>query len=318
MERDAMSEFLIRHYELEKDLVPLSKLLTEIEALDHDGEDTSEEALRTALKWPNYRPSQDVWVAECDGQLVGYAVSLEQPSQRSTVYAVVHPAHRRQGLGTQFLNLITARAGELASKNMLIYANERNVGSLQFLNKHHIQRVGSSGVMKSAGTMELPKFEFPTGLVLKPYAEVNEPRILLEALNVCYLDMCGHQHNEHPSEEELKSPRFLQYYNAEDILLLFDAQGVIIGINSLKSEARKDDDGSFIDLIDAPGVIKAYREQGLQRQLMLAGIQHLRQKGTRPIILEFWGEDERVLDIYRELGFEMTNHYLAFNKELGA
>lgn len=311
-----MPDFLIRHYEPEKDLVPLSKLLTEIESMDHDGEDTSEEALRTALTWPNYRPSQDVWVAELDGQLVGYAVSLEQPSQRSTVYAVVHPTHRRKGLGTQFLNLITARAGALDSNNMLIYANERNVASVQFLNKHNIQRVGSSGVMKSAGTMDIPAFEFPIGFTLKQYAEVNEPRILLQALNVCYLDMWGHQHNEHPSEEELKSPRFLQYYNAEDILLLFDAHNSITGIISLKSEARKDDDGKFMDLIDAPGVIKAYREQGLQRQLVLAGIQHLHQKGTRPLILEFWGEDESVLNIYRELGFEMTNHYLAFNKEL--
>jgi mycothiol synthase len=317
MERDTMSDFLIRHYEPKKDLVPLSKLLTEIEALDQDGEHTSEEALRTALKWPNYRPSQDVWVADLDGQLVGYAVSLEQPSQRSTVYAVVHPAHRRKGLGTQFLNLITARAGQLDSKNMLIYANERNAGSIQFLSRHHIQRVGSSGVMKSAGMMDIPAVEFPSGFVLKPYSEINEPRILLEALNICYLDMWGHQHNEHPSEEELKSPRFLQYYDAEDILLLFDAQNSIVGIISLKSEARKSNDGSFNDLIDAPGVIKSYREQRLQDQLILAGIKHLRQKGIRPLILEFWGEDEHVLNMYRELGFEMTNHYLAFNKELG-
>jgi ribosomal protein S18 acetylase RimI-like enzyme len=70
--------------------------------------------------------------------------------------------------------------------------------------------------------------------------------------------------------------------------------------------------------LDAPGVIKAYREQGLQRQLVLAGMQHLREK-TSPshlITLEFWGDSEYALNIYRELGFDMVNHYLAFKKDL--
>jgi len=66
-----MPDFLIRHYIPETDLVPLSKMLTEIESIDRDGEDTSEDALRTALTWHNYRPDQDVWVAESDARLVG-------------------------------------------------------------------------------------------------------------------------------------------------------------------------------------------------------------------------------------------------------
>ena len=66
----------------------------------------------------------------------------------------------------------------------------------------------------------------------------------------------------------------------------------------------------------APGVIQEYREQGYQRQLVLAGIQHLRKKGTRPITLEFYGDNENALDIYRALGFEMVNLYIAYHKEL--
>ena len=37
--------------------------LTEIQSIDHDGEDTSEEYLRDSLAWPNYCPDQDAWVA---------------------------------------------------------------------------------------------------------------------------------------------------------------------------------------------------------------------------------------------------------------
>lgn len=42
----------------------------------------------------------------------------------------------------------------------------------------------------------------------------------------------------------------------------------------------------------------------------------LGEKETRPITLEFWGESESALDGYRELGFEMVNHYIAYHKEL--
>src|SRR5512134_2753213 len=121
-----MSDFAIRHYAPEQDLPSLSRLLTEIESIDRDGEDTSEEYLRASLSWPNYRPDQDVWVAEAEQRLVGYGVALEQPSQHCTIYVVVHPSQRRRGLGSRLLALVLERAHELGSQNVLVYANEKN------------------------------------------------------------------------------------------------------------------------------------------------------------------------------------------------
>ena len=311
-----MSDILIRHYNPLLELSALSQMLTEIESMDHDGEDTSEEYLLASLQWPNYRPDQDVWVAEVEGKLVGYGVALEQPSRHCTVYVVVHPSRRRQGVGSQLLKLALKRARELGSNSILVYANGRNNGSNLFLKHHGFEQVGSSGSLKAPATIDFPPFEFPKGFTLKRYSEVNEPRILLRALTVCYQGMWGHQHNENPSEEELRSPRFLDFYNPEDILLLFDEKDSIFGICSLKSEGKKDGNGAVSDLLDGPGIIQAYREQGYQRQLVLAGIAHLRQKGTRPITLEFWGDSESALDSYRELGFEMVNQYMAYHKGL--
>jgi ribosomal protein S18 acetylase RimI-like enzyme len=170
--------------------------------------------------------------------------------------------------------------------------------------------------MKAGNELQPRSFELPAGFTLKKYSDVNEPIVLLNALNDCYLDMWGHQHSEERSEEELRSPRFLKYYRAQDILLLFDAQGIVCGICSVKSEGKRDENGNKVDLLDAPGVIKKYRAEGYQRQLVLAGIEHLRRQETHPIILEFWGESEEALAIYRALGFEMQNHYITYHKEL--
>lgn len=311
-----MNTFAIRHYNPLLDLTSLSSMLTEIEWIDRDGEDTSEEYLLASLEWPNYRPEKDVWVAEADGKLVGYGVALEQPSQHSTLYVVVHPSHRRMGLGSQLLELTLARAHELGSTTILINANERNAASNQFLIYHGFARVGSSGTMNASGAVQTHSFELPGGFTLKKYSEVNEPIVLLTALNDCYLGMWGHHHRDQYTEEELRSPQFLKYYQAEDILLLFDAQGTISGLCSVKPEGKREENGSRVDLLDAPGVIQKYREHGFQRQLVLAGFAHLRKKDIRPVILEFWGEIESALDIYRSLGFETLNHYITYHREL--
>ena len=311
-----MSDFSIRHYLPEQDLLSLSRLLTEIESIDRDGEDTSEEYLRASLSWPNYRPDQDVWVAEAEGRLIGYGVALEQPSQRCTIYVVVHPSQRRRGLGSRLLALVLERARELGSQNVLVYANENNEASNLFLAQRGFRRVGTSGSLKLSAPIEAEPVEFPEGFTLKPYSQVNDPLILRQALNECYRGMWGHQYNDNPSEEELKSPRFLKYYNPEDILLLFDARNAIFGICSLKPLGKQEANGELSDLLDGPGIIQPFREQGYQRPMVLAGIEHLRQKGNRPITLEFWGDDERALDIYRSLGFKMVNRYIAYHQEL--
>ncbi|MFZ5904359.1 MAG: GNAT family N-acetyltransferase [Chloroflexota bacterium] len=311
-----MSDFTIRHYEPDKDLSSLSHMLTEIESVERDGEDTSEDYLRYALTWPNYRPAEDVWVAEKDGTLVGYGVALEQPSQRCTVYVVVHPSHRRQGLGRQLLDLTLGRAREFGSKNILAYSNGRNAASQMFLEKHRFGRVGSSGFMMASADQEIPDFEFPTGFTLKRFSELNDLYILAVALIDCYLGMWGHQHSEKPSADNPNVMRFLAEYGAYNILLLFDKDGNVSGMCSAKSKGRKDENGNNVDLLDAPGVIQKYRRDGLQRPLVLAGLRRLREQGQRPVKLEFFGDDEKTLDIYRLLGFELTQQYIAYHKEL--
>jgi GNAT superfamily N-acetyltransferase len=242
--------FTIRHYVPENDLSSLSRMLTEIESIDRDGEDTSEEYLRAALSWRNYRPENDVWVAESEGRLAGYGVAFEQPSGQCTIYVVVHPSQRQKGLGSQLLELTLNRAHEVGAKKILVYANEHHRASNLFLTHHKFQPVGSSGSLKLNAGAENLAAEFPEGFTLKRYWEVNDPLLLLKALNQCYLGMWGHQHNDNPTEGERKSPRFLHYYDADDILLLFDEQNSIFGFCSLKSQGKREGNGEISDLLD--------------------------------------------------------------------
>ncbi len=42
----------------------------------------------------------------------------------------------------------------------------------------------------------------------------------------------------------------------------------------------------------------------------------LREKGEHPITLEYWGDDEDAIEIYRGLGFELVNQQITYRKEL--
>ena len=311
-----MPSFIIRHYNPESDLASLSHMLTEIESVDRDGEETSEEYLRRALEWPNYRPAQDVWVVETNGELVGYAIALEQPSRECSLYLVVHPSQRRKGLGSQLLDLVVTRAREFGSKTLLIYANGHNKVSQSFLEHHGFTAVGTSGAMMAPADVEIHAPDFPTGFTLKRFSELNDLYILSVALIDCYLGMWGHHRSEKPSADNPNVTRFLSYYGAYNILLLFDAENTVSGICSVKSEGGVDEKGTPVDMLDAPGVIQKYRANGLQRPLVLAGFQRLREEGQRPAKLEFYGDDEKALDIYRSLGFELLQQYVAYHKEL--
>ena len=300
--------FTIRHYVPEQDLSALSRMLTEIESIDHDGEDTSEEYLRSMSEWSNFDPVQNVWVAELDGDFVGYGQVLPRPQSHCSVYVVVHPEHRRKGLGSKLLALAVGRASETDSKSILVDANAHNSASNLFLKHHDFEVAGTSGMMVAPVT-DLPQTEIPSGYSLRRYPEIGDPRIVVQALNTCYREMVGHNQNVTSAE------RYINYNGEEGIHLLLDENDDIIGICAGKPHGKTDERG-VSDRLDAPGLIKEYRHRGLQRFLTLAAMNWLREKGMLPITLEYWGDDEQAIDIYRDLGFELVNQQITYYKGL--
>jgi len=302
------AQFRIRHYIPEQDLSALSRMLTEIESVDRDGEETSEEYLRSMSEWPNFDPDQNVWVAELDGKLVGYGQILPRAKNYSSIYIVVQPSYRRKGLGSTLLALTLAHARETESNTLLIYATRQNLGTNAFLLHHGFEVAGTSGVM-IAPVDELPQAEIPPGYSLRRYPELEDPQIVIQALDQCYKDMVGHHQNVTSAE------RYMNYYGQEGIHLLFNEHGTLIGVCAGKPQGKTDEHG-VSDLLDAPGLIKEYRHRGFQRFLTLAVMNWLREKGKHPITLEYWGDGEDAIEIYRGLGFELVNQQITYHKEI--
>jgi mycothiol synthase len=303
-----MTKFQIRHYNPETDLPTLSRMLTEIESIDRDGEETSEEFLRSMIEWQNFDPDQNVWVAELDGRFVGYGQALPRSDNPSTIYVVVHPNCRRKELGSRLLALALSRINATHSRNILIYAAGHNAASNAFLKHHGFEIAGTSGVLVApAGS--LSQAEIPAGYSVRRYPELGDPQIVIQALNDCYKDMVGHHQNVTSAD------RYTGYYGEEGIHLLFDPNEKLIGICAGKPEGKTDKHG-VSDLLDAPGMTKENRQRGFQNFLTLAVMNWLHTKGARPITLEYWGDDEKTIEIYHALGFELVNQQITYHKEL--
>ena len=302
------NSFKIRHYIPEQDVSALSRMLTEVESIDRDGEDTSEEYLRSMNEWPNFDPDRNVWVAESDGELVGYGQILPRTNNYSSMYIVVQPSQRRKGLGSTLLSLALTRARETESHSFLVYATRQNVGSNAFLKHHGFEVAGTSGVMV-APVDNFPRAEIPSGYSLRRYPELGDPQIVVQALDQCYKDMVGHHQNVTSAD------RYMSYYGQEGIHLLFDEREALIGICAGNPQGKTDERG-VSHLLDAPGLIKEYRHRGFQRFLTLAVMNWLREKGEHPITLEYWGDEEDAIQIYHDLGFEFVNQQITYHKEM--
>jgi mycothiol synthase len=300
--------FTIRHYVPERDVSALSRLLTDIESMDHAGEETSEEFLNSMTEWPNFDPDQNVWIAELNGQFVGYGQILPRIGSPSAIYVVVHPSQRRNGLGSRLLSLALTRAHKVQCKTILIDAAGHHKASNAFLLHHGFEVVGTSGAMV-VPVAELPLVEFPSGYLIRYYEDLRNPALLTQALDRCYKSMVGHNQNVTSAD------RYLHYHGEEGIHLLFNEHETLIGISAGKPQGKTNERG-ISDLLDAPGIIKEYRHRGFQRHLTLAVMHWLRERGSRPITIEYWGDDDDTLQIYRDLGFELVNQQITYYKEI--
>jgi mycothiol synthase len=300
--------FSLRYYNPEKDLHSLHQMLTEIESIDRDGEDTSEEYLESMKGWVNFDPDKNTWLVESDGNFVGFGQILPKSENQCSIYVAVHPTRRRQGIGSELLKRIFARTAETGSKTALVYANGKNTASIAFLQHHGFELVGTSGVL-FAQVSDLPQAELPTGYSFRRLPELADRQLVVQALNDCYKDMVGHHQNVTSAD------RYVDYYGEEGSHLFFNADDQLVGICAGRPEGKTDEPG-ISNLLDAPGLIKEHRHKGYQKILLLTVMNWLRQKNQYPFTLEYWGDDEDALAIYRSLGFEMTNQLMTYHKEL--
>ncbi len=304
--------FTIRPYEPDEDLPRLHQLLTAVETHDQDGEDASEEALRRQLTWTNYDPRLDSWVVDNpnqSGDLIGYASVSGRAGTRCTGYAAVHPAWRRQGLGSRLLDQALERGQTTGADHFIVYANAQNDGAVTFLRQRGYEPVGASWILGAPKTQVFAEPIWPPGFTVRSLAEVGDFAVLAAIANRSYSDMWGHSENEKPSTPEVMATLIPTRWQPENIFLAFTPDGDVAGLCfGVSREA--------VNVVDSPGAAPEYRHLELQRPLLLTVARHLQSEHPKEIQLLSYGDDERTITIYQDVGFRLDSHYIAYHGEM--
>ncbi|CAG0928658.1 hypothetical protein TFLX_00999 [Thermoflexales bacterium] len=315
-------EWILRNYRADSDadLFRLLKLYNEIEAHDRDPNPSTEADLRAQLKWQGHDPACDRWVIESPhdpDQLIGYGRVFAQSSERTVVWILVHPAWRRQKIGTLLLQRALERAHEQGAAHMTSTATVEDVSATAFLTRNHFSAAGDNWSLLASQDLQAGAPCWPTGYTVRTYAQVQHLPTLVEVLNRCYSDMWGHRENtpdavneQYLSQAMVRRP---ELYIPEAMFIAFAPDGSVAGFCRAEFEAQGN---KKLKVVDGPGVVPEHRPQRLQRPLALAAAQWLNARQAGPVTLYAWGDNEKTIEIYRELGFVLQEHWIEYKRDL--
>jgi mycothiol synthase len=302
------------------DLFRLLRLYNEVEAYDRDPNPSTEADLRAQLKWLGHDPARDRWVIESPDdpdRLIGYGRVFAQSSQRTVVWILVHPAWRRQQIGTQLLQRALERAREQGATHVTSTATVNDVIATSFLTRNHFSAAGDNWSLLAPQDLQPEAPRWPPGYTLRTYAEVQHLPTLVEVLNRTYADMWGHRENtpgavneQYLSEAMIKRP---EYFIPEAMFMTFASDGSAAGYCRAEFEMRGME---RLKVVDGPGVVPEHRPQRLQHPLVLTAMQWLNTQQAGPIALYAWGDSEKTVEIYREIGFTLQEHWIEYKRDL--
>ena len=141
----------------------------------------------------------------------------------------------------------------------------------------------------------------------------GEEGILAEVQNRCFAGTWGFNPN---TSEEIAYSLSLSNASAEDVVLAYDGERPAgycwTKINGDKSLEAGGEKGRILML----GVDPDYRDKGIGKLTLEAGLSNLKDKGARVVALTVDSENQPACSLYRAAGFEVQARSLWYEKQV--
>jgi len=304
--------YIIRNYR-PGDLDKLVRLQAEVGKLTETYPCTSLQDLVEGIGLPNHFPEDNLFVVEAAGDTVGYLdVKPELNIKRAVFSYLVHPKHRRGNFARGLVERAVHRASELRAKVAHV-----NIPQQSAADKRLFSEMGFGFVRRF---LELRMDLSKAHLVKISHAAPPCRRLrrgeedqLVQIQNRSFANTWGYSPN---TIEEVVYRASLPNCSPEDVVLACDGDQPIgycwTRINPGDNEAISRTKGRIYML----GVDPDYRGKGVGRQVLLAGLSHLKDRGIRTVELTVDSENKAACSLYRSAGFEVYTSSLWYEKVL--
>lgn len=312
------NQFVVRNFKVATDVLPLIQLRRQL------GETIDEETLRAEFVWQNQDPEQDRWVVEATdnpGVLLGHGFGFHTIPERYLFWLIVHPDWRRQGFGHALLAQVIQRAHELGAEHLSVNPDVEEMAAHEFLRRNGFRAVSNCWFMEAPADIPVPGPVWPKGYTVRSYAQIKNPALLQEVSFRSYHDQWGHGENRKSAAEVTPKAWAADWLspadpNGEGIFLAFAPNGDVAGIGRGQLNLKEGQRDQPTGLVDAPGVVPEHRVHALQRPLVLTVMDWLRTRGQGKLELYSFGDNEKTVNLYRELGFVLTKQLIAYQFDL--
>lgn len=309
---------VFRAMDMGADLKRLAHLSTEVDAIDQTNLTKSAAEIQDELDRRGSDGAQDTWLAVAPSnpdRLLGAGFSFRVlRSPNVIVSLMVHPAWRRQGIGSALLAHVLDRARALGVQCVLSDADSRLPGSSIFLTHHGFAWEQVSVQMRTAPDSLVAEPLLPAGYTIQPYPEVGDVEMLTRAINRGFT---GHWENREREVDEIGRWLAGAQTRPAGIFLAFRSEGDLAGVcwTSYNTDANARC-GRTVGHIDRLGIVPEHRRHGLGRALLLTGMRWLRTQGQAILDLDVIGDNEHAQALYASVGFAPTKQTIIYRREL--
>ncbi len=237
-------------------------------------------------------------------ELVGFAhLDLTDPVAGGAGELVVHPAHRRAGLGTRVVQALldrTADASSVAGGRLRLWAHGEHPGAVALATTLGFTQARVLWQMRRSLLAPLAEPHLPEGVRLRPFVVGADEREFLRVNNAAF--------DWHPEQggwdlDQLKLREAEPWFDPKGFLLAVDADDRLLGFHWTKVHGDGGHSHEPIGEVYVLGVDPSARGMHLGAALTLAGLRHLRDRGLRQVMLYVEADNDAAVRVYRDLGF---------------
>jgi mycothiol synthase len=297
----AGGSYIIRNYGPD-DFDKYLRLQVESDQLEPSERFISARGLSDHLGRPNFTPQKDLFVAEFNGELVGYLnITLEPGIQRALLDGLVHPLHRRKGIATEFFSRGLQRVSESGIKSAQVSVLETNSSVKGLLNHFAFTFIRYFFKMR----LDISSIQLPAdrqGPTTSRRLRPGEEDLLTQIQNRCFVDTWGFNPN---TKEEIAHRLNMHGRSPEDVILTYMEDkpvGYCWFIINPEDNAKREKSKGSIHML---GVDPDYRQQEIGKAILVNGLEDLKAKGIDIVELTVDSENPAACSLYESLGFEV-------------